>query len=1033
MHTTLFLLVSATLSNFTAAPVDASWEQKVRSIQWVAFAPTQANPHMGVEAPIESVQADLDVLRNAGFTGLITYGSAGRSAQALPELAAAAGFTGLVPGIWDPANPDEIAAAIKAARSPIVMGICVGNEGRGPRYDHPTLAKAMDEIRKATGKPVTTTEELEDYSDPQLLALGDWVFPNVHPYWHEVREVEPAVRWTAEAYEKTTKQAGRFVWLKETGLPTAGHGGLSAKNQDKFYAALSATDLAFVYFEAFDQPWKNHEPVEPFWGLFDAHRKPKACAVRLMRANGQTVAAHASAPAAIGSAMVSSQQRRPSAVTAASHDDDAHIEKLIDALSLEEKLGQLTQQWGGEIQDVNPVVTKNKQSELDAMVREGKVGSYLGAFGAAYINHLQRIATEESKHRIPLIIGNDVIHGYRTTFPIPFAEACTWDPQLVEKAARIAATEARAAGTHWTFAPMVDITRDPRWGRIAEGAGEDPYLGAVLAAARVHGFQGTDVSAPDAVLACAKHYVAYGSPEGGRDYNTVDISERTLREIHLPPFKAAVEAGTATLMTAFNEINGIPATGNTYTLRTILREEYGFDGFLVSDWNSVGEMVAHGYARDGAHAAEIALAAGVDMDMSSFLYRSNLAASVVAGRVSLDDVNQAVRRVLRMKQRLGLFENPYVSVEREKELLGCAAHRQVAREVARSSIVLLKNDNLLPFKVSSGKMAVIGPLADSGKDMLGTWASVGKAEEVVTILQALRERAGDRAVVKHVAGCEVTGDNRSGIAEAVKLAEQSDVAVLVLGESENLSGEAYCRSRLGLPGVQTDLMKAVIATGKPTVVVLVSGRPLATPWAAKHAPALLSTWHLGVEHGNAVADVLFGDFNPAGRLVSTVPRNVGQVPIYYAHKNTGRPPNDTRYTSKYIDVPWTPLYPFGFGLSYTTFKYENLEISPGATGPAGAIEVSATVRNTGKTAGHEVAQLYYRDRVASVTRPVRQLAGFERIFLKPGESRTVKFILSRDQLGFWDQTMSFVVEPGTFDVWIGPDATRGLQGQFEIR
>ena len=709
------------------------------------------------------------------------------------------------------------------------------------------------------------------------------------------------------------------------------------------------------------------------------------------------------------------------------------IETLIEEMTLEEKLGQLTQQWGGEIQDVNPVTTKTKLEDTLAAVRSGGVGSFLGAHGAVYTNLLQRTAVNESRLKIPLIIGNDVIHGYKTIFPIPLAEAASWNPGLIERAAAVAAAEARASGTHWTFAPMVDITVDPRWGRVAEGSGEDPTLGSILAAARVRGYQGEDPSAPDRLLACAKHFVAYGGAEGGRDYNTVDISEQTLREIYLPPFKAAVDAGVASLMSAFNEINGVPTSANKLTLTTILRHEWGFDGFVVSDWNSVGELVQHGYAVDGQDAAEKAISAGVDMDMSSWTFRTHLKKSVEAGRISENVIDTAVRRVLGAKFAAGLFERPYTDESLESKVWLSADNREVAREMARHSIVLLKNENaLLPIKPSVKRLAVIGPMADNNKDPFGTWAGIGDMGETVTVLDGIRQRAGSGVEILYARGCDAEGGDRAGFDEARTIAEKADFVLLVVGEGKELSGEAHCRTNLQLPGMQQALVEAIHATGKPVAVVLMAGRPLAITWIAEHVPAIVETWHLGTECGHAIADVLFGDFNPCGKLPITFPRNVGQVPIYYYHKNTGRPPTDDRYTSKYIDTPSTPLYPFGYGLSYTSFGYANLNVTPDKMGRSGTLTVSADVTNNGKRAGREIVQLYVRDLVASITPPVKRLRGFEHVDLQPGETKTVRFTLSGDDLRFYNAHLEFVVEPGDFSVWIGPDSANGLEGKFAV-
>ncbi len=715
-------------------------------------------------------------------------------------------------------------------------------------------------------------------------------------------------------------------------------------------------------------------------------------------------------------------------------DAEARIDALLSQMTLEEKIGQLTQQFGGRHLDANPQVAEGVQEDLRDAIRSGRVGSLLGAHGAEYTNAIQRVAVEESRLRIPLILGNDVIHGYRTVIPIPLGEAASWDCDLAERTARMAAAEARAAGTHWTFAPMVDITRDPRWGRIVEGSGEDPYLSSALAEARVRGFQGVSLAAPDAVLACAKHYVAYGGAEAGRDYNTVDCSERRLRELYLPPFHAAVRAGCGTLMTAFNDLNGVPATANQFTLERILRQEWGFAGFVVSDWNSIGELVVHGYAADPKDAAEKALRAGVDMDMCSLAYRGHLGERVKQGALPEALIDRSVRRILRAKLALGLFDNPYTDPKLEAKVLLCDAHRQLARESAARSIVLLKNDGgVLPLKKDIPRLAVIGPLADNSRDPLGTWAGIGRWEDVVTVLAGIQEAVAKGTRVHHVPGCEIDMEIPGGIEAAVETAREADAAVLVLGESESMSGEAHCRATLDLPAAQERLLQAVCAAGKPVVVVLLNGRPLSIRWAAEHVPAIVEAWHPGVECGHAVADVLFGDVNPGGKLPVTFPRAVGQVPICYNHKNTGRPPSDDRFTSKYIDLPTTPLFPFGHGLSYTTFAFRDLTVTPEEIGPAGTVEVSVTVVNTGDRSGDEVAQLYIRDPVASVTRPVRELKGFRRISLKPGESQRVTFALEPEHLGFYDAHMEYVVEPGSFHVWVGTSSAAGLEGAFEVK
>lgn len=721
---------------------------------------------------------------------------------------------------------------------------------------------------------------------------------------------------------------------------------------------------------------------------------------------------------------------------------DDRVDTLLVKLSLEQKLGQLTLLWGGPSEDSNPEVRKKSEADLLESIRTGRCGACIGVHGAEFGNRLQRIAVEESPHRIPLLFGNDVIHGYHTIFPIPLAEACSWDPRLVEQSAHVAAVEARAAGCHWTFAPMVDVTRDPRWGRIAEGAGEDTHLASILAAARVRGFQGKNLSAPDSLLACAKHFVAYGVAEGGRDYNVADISEPTLHDVFLPPFRAAVQAGVGTLMSAFNEINGVPASANQRTLTTILRRQWGFCGFVVSDWTSITEMVHHGFAADDADAARKAIMAGVDMDMSSSSYRTHLTDAVRKGVVSESTIDEAVRHVLRMKYALGLFDNPFADPQREKKLLLCDEHRRLSRESACHSIVLLRNEgNTLPLSPDVGSIAVLGPLADDQREPLGTWAVIGKPAEVipileknvVTVLAGLRERVSPKTKVRFAKGCAIDGKNRDGFQQAVRLAKESDAVVLIVGESRDMSGEAASRTSLDLPGVQQSLVEAVHATGKPLVVVVLSGRPLALSWIAENVPAVVQAWHLGTESGHAIADILLGDFNPRGRLPLTVPRNVGQVPIYYNHKNTGRPPSlENKFTSKYLDVPWTPLYPFGFGLSYTKFEYTNLRLARARFSQNDHVEAKVDLKNTGSRAGTEVAQLYVRDLVGSMTRPVRELKAFERVTLQPGETKTLTLRVPIAELGFHDPQLRYVVEPGQFKLWVGPNAAEGLEAQFEV-
>lgn len=704
---------------------------------------------------------------------------------------------------------------------------------------------------------------------------------------------------------------------------------------------------------------------------------------------------------------------------------EQRINALLARMTLEEKLGQL-QQLDGE-------ANGNFRPEHLQMARQGLLGSTLNVRGAQRTNELQRIAVTESRLKIPLIFGFDVIHGYRTIFPIPLGEAASWDPAAVERAASIAAAEARAAGVHWTFAPMLDIARDPRWGRIAEGSGEDPYLGSLMARARVRGFQGNDYSAPDKVVACAKHWVAYGAAEAGRDYNTTDVSERSLREVYFPPFKAAVDAGVGTFMSAFNELNGVPASANPFTLTEVLRGEWKFDGFVVSDYTSVEELIKHGVAANGPDAAREALSAGVDMEMVSRLYNKHAGELIKERKLSQQTIDEAVRRVLRVKFRLGLFDQPFVDERLERTAIFNSASVAAAREIAARSIVLLKNDHdILPLDKNVRSIALIGPLADSRQDMLGSWTGDGKPEDAVTLLQGLKAKV-PQTRINYAKGCEVKCDNADGFAEALRAARESDIAIIAVGESANMSGEAASRSSLDLPGRQLDLVKAVQATGKPTVVVLMNGRPLTINWIAENTPAILETWFAGTQAGNAIADVLFGDVNPGGKLPVTFPRAVGQIPLYYNHKNTGRPPDaNNKYTSKYLDVDWTPLFPFGYGLSYTQFKITNLQLSAQRIPLNGKLTVSIDVENTGKGAGDEVVQLYIRDTTASVTRPVKELKGFQRVTLQTGEKKRVEFVLTAAELGFWNRQLHFTVEPGEFKVMVGSNSEDVIETKFEV-
>jgi len=697
-------------------------------------------------------------------------------------------------------------------------------------------------------------------------------------------------------------------------------------------------------------------------------------------------------------------------------------------MTLAEKLGQL-QQLDGE-------GNGNFRPEHRDLARKGLLGSTLNVRGAQRTNELQRVAMEESRLKIPLIFGFDVIHGYRTIFPVPLGEASSWDPASAERSAAIAAAEARSAGVHWTFAPMLDIARDARWGRIVEGAGEDPYLGIAMARARVRGFQGRDYSSTDKVLACAKHWVAYGAAEAGRDYNTTDMSERTLREIYFPPFKAAVDEGVGTFMSAFNSLNGVPASANPFTLTKVLRGEWKFDGFVVSDYTSVEELIKHGLAANESEAARLALSAGVDMEMVSRLYGKHGAELLRSGQLSPAEIDEAVRRILRIKMRLGLFEHPYADEARERSVIFSRENRAAAREIASRSMVLLKNQGeTLPLSKNVKSIALIGPLADDQVDMIGSWTGDGNAAAAVTLLAGIKARVSPSTKINYAKGCDINGDSTDGFDAAVRAARNSDVVVVAVGESADMSGEAASRSSLDLPGRQLDLVKAVQATGKPTIVVLMNGRPLTINWIADNTPAILETWFAGTQAGNAIADVLFGDVNPGGKLPVTFPRSVGQEPLYYNHMNTGRPPDvNNKYTSKYLDVSWTPLFPFGYGLSYTQFRLANLRLSAQRIRPDGRLNVSVDIENTGRFSGDEVVQLYLRDTAASAPRPVKELKGFQRVTLKPGEKRTIEFTLAPEQLGFYNREMRFVVEPGEFKVMLGTSSAdqRELAANFEV-
>jgi beta-glucosidase len=735
---------------------------------------------------------------------------------------------------------------------------------------------------------------------------------------------------------------------------------------------------------------------------------------------------------------------------------DGRIESLLHGMTLEEKIGQLVQYSAGQATGPGTGRTDYKD-----MIARGQIGALLNVIDTPLLNEYQHIAVEKSRLHIPLLFGLDVLHGFRTEFPIPLGMASTWDPALVEKASRVAAFEASAIGIRWTFSPMVDITRDARWGRIAEGAGEDPYLGSAMAAAYVRGYQGSRLDARDTMAACVKHYVGYGAAEAGRDYNSTEISEHTLRQFYLPPFHAAVDAGTATLMSAFNSLNGVPSSANPFTLTQVLRKEWGFKGMVVSDWNSIGELVAHGIAADGATAARKAFLAGVDMDMTSSLYHDQLAKLVGSGAVPEARIDESVRRVLRVKLALGLFEHPYVEEGRAKQAFFLPESLQLAQTIAERSFVLLKNvpvaggKALLPISNDVKTVAVIGPLADNPSDPEGVNAASAPKSGVLSFPAELARRFGEGNVLRSK-GVGILRGTDEEIAAAVATAKRADLVILTLGESPDMSGEAASRSNLGLPGRQQELLEAIVNTGKPVVLILFSGRPLTVPWAFEHVPAVLAAWFPGTEAGPALARTLFGESNPSGKLVVSWPRSVGQEPLYYNALSTGRPPGkvdltrpptdvESKYVSRYIDEQNSPQFPFGYGGSYTTFGYGPTEISKtqlsaanlnqrlsGTTGTRDALTVEATVSNTGSRAGEELVQLYVRLQVTSTAQPVRALKGFQRMALAPGETKKVTFHLAPDAFAIWNDRNQFAVEPAKVIVWISPDSASGSEAKLEI-
>ncbi|MBD1396379.1 beta-glucosidase BglX [Pontibacter sp. JH31] len=730
---------------------------------------------------------------------------------------------------------------------------------------------------------------------------------------------------------------------------------------------------------------------------------------------------------------------------------DRFITDLMAKMSLDEKIGQLNLVSVG-FDVTGPIVSEN----VDENIKRGNVGGVFNTYTPIAVRKLQELAVNSSRHKIPLIFGYDVIHGHRTIFPIPLGLSASWDLQAIERSARIAAEEATADGLNWVFSPMVDIARDARWGRIAEGAGEDPFLGSRIAEAMVQGYQLDNMKDPNTVMACVKHFALYGAAEAGRDYGTVDMSMQRMFNEFMPPYKAALDAGAGSVMTSFNEINGVPATGNRWLMTELLREQWGFDGFVVTDYTAINEMIAHGVGNESEVAA-LALKAGVDMDMVGELFLKELKANVERGTVTEEEINTACRRVLEAKYKLGLFEDPfrYINEERGKTAMLTKEHREAAREIARKSMVLLKNDkNTLPLK-SSGSIALIGPLARNQRDLIGNWSGAGDWKQAVSVEQGIRNVMGNKVKINYAKGANLTDDaqmirrlNAHGgeleldkrsseamIKEAVQAARNSDVIVAVVGESQGMSGEAASRADIGLPGQQLVLLKALKQTGKPLVIVLMNGRPLTLPWEHENANAILETWFAGTEAGNAIADVLFGSYNPSGKLTVTFPRHVGQVPIFYNAKNTGRPFNGeelNKYTSRYMDVPNEPLYPFGHGLSYTSFTYSKPKLSKASMTAGESLEVSVEVRNTGNYDGEEVVQLYVQDVVGSITRPVKELKGFQKIMLKKGESRTVTFKLTADDLKFYNNQMEYVYEPGEFKVYVGTSSSELQEAGFRL-
>ena len=767
------------------------------------------------------------------------------------------------------------------------------------------------------------------------------------------------------------------------------------------------------------------------------------------------------------------QDKKTVSSNTASTEIDDKVDSLLSIMTLKEKIGQMNQ-YNGFWDITGPVPEEGNAAKKYQHLREGLVGSMLSVRGVDQVRGVQKIAVEETRLGIPLIIGFDVIHGYKTMSPIPLAEAASWDLEAIKKSAEVAASEAAASGINWTFAPMVDISRDARWGRVMEGGGEDPYLASLIAAARVKGFQGDDLSAVNTIAACAKHFAAYGWAEAGKDYNTVDVSETILQNMIFPPFIAAKNAGVKTVMNSFNELNGIPATGNSYLQRDILKGEWGFEGFVISDWGSIAEMVPHTYAKDTLQAAKIAVNAGSDMDMESYAYIRHLEKLVNDGEVAEELIDDAVRRILKVKFELGLFDDPYKYLDeaREKEVIGSQENHEATLDMAKKSIVLLKNENkLLPLKKEGQRIALIGPLAADKDSPLGSWRIAADDDTAISVYEGLTQYSDQKTIkdgnevtatyvpsgavfkssgngntIVYEKGVELATEkptfvfeakinttDRSGIEKAKAAARNADVVVLVLGELGFQSGEGRSRTELDLPGLQQELMEEVYKVNKNVVLILMNGRPLTINWAAEHIPAIVESWQLGTQSGNAIAQVLYGDYNPSGKLPMTFPRSVGQLPMYYNHKQTGRPapplPGMVFWTH-YTDEKNTPLFPFGFGLSYTNFEYSDLKLNASSFGNGEAIELTVTVKNTGDVFGKEVVQLYIRDLIGSITRPVKELKGFEMIGLKPGESKNVKFRIDEETIKYYTANRKWEAEPGDFKVMIGGSSVTSLETDF---